>query len=196
MPKKKKSSVSSNRKYHYYRKHKITPKPLQPAANNSVIISPQDVNDFTSVKLSIKLRDDFIPQVHVHNKHLPIDHDICKSVPQTLQSVEQLVGFLQNFSKYEVCTGNFDQEFQDIIPLCSVSTHPKSREISAFRESDMGASHENFRYISTIRSVNCKLLCLKSTKQWSSRWKACCIYRCSLKSIKSRRERIKNRKET
>lgn len=153
-------------------------------------------SNFTSVKLSVELLDDFVPRVHVHNKLLPNDHDIWKSMPHTLQFVEQIEGFLQNLSKYEVCPGNFDPEFQDITPVCSGITHPKSLEIAALRESDIGASHGTIRYTSTIRSVNCQLLCLKSSNQCPPRCKACGMFRGNLRRIISRREQLKNRKST
>lgn len=127
----------------------------------------------------------------IHSSPTINDHNFSMQV-QVPEVVEQLEGFLRNIRRYEVCTGNFDQKFQDILPLYSVMTKSKSREIShAFQECDIVASHGDIRYRSTIRSIHCKPLYLKSINQRTSRCKACCIYRCSLINILSRRERTK-----
>ena len=90
--------------------------------------------EFSSVKLSLCITEDFTPEIYVHNVPLTDDHDIWGSLPRTLKTVDEIALFLKVLPKYEVCAANYDSDFQNLTSEFSALTNPRSlhieREIS------------------------------------------------------------------
>ena len=61
---------------------------------------------------------------------------------------------------YYICTGNFDKDLIDTIPIGSAVTQAKPNLLNSqgFRECDFGAVRGTISYSSTVRNINCQLL--------------------------------------
>lgn len=77
-------------------------------------------------------------------------HDIWIGLPAFVTTVKDVTHLLAKFNRWNVCTGNYDQKFVNVVPL-HVRISDKNTSYAANREGDMGAFDGNTRYTSTVR---------------------------------------------
>lgn len=93
---------------------------------------------------------------------------------------------LKRLLQYNVCIGNPDDDFQELVPVGCGITDKETAGIMGYKEGDFCASFGDFVYHSTIRSVSCDLLVN------GNRCKSCKLHRKSLKATKQRMEERNN----
>lgn len=138
-------------------------------------------SDDPKVKMSVTVMPNLTADIHVHGIKLSRNHDIWKDMPVLFWSKKNIWKLLNTCSlpKYKVCAGNFEPEYQNLVPI-GRHLEIKGSEYSSFREGDYSAYHGTIRYHSTIRSTKCRLLVD------GLRCRDCSVYRRSLKTALER----------
>ncbi|KAH3858821.1 hypothetical protein DPMN_101461 [Dreissena polymorpha] len=109
-------------------------------------------DSLTAIKLSVEIKSDFTCSVYVHRKCIP-------RLPQHINRVAYVLVSLERLLKFDVCIGNPEVEFSNLVPIGSGLSSNNSPEIVAYREGDFNATHAHGeRNNSTIRSVKCDML--------------------------------------
>ncbi|KAH3836205.1 hypothetical protein DPMN_109575 [Dreissena polymorpha] len=140
-------------------------------------------DSLTAIKLSVEIKSDFMCSVYLHRKCILRSHQIWTGLPQHINRVAYVLVLLERLLKFDVCIGNPEVEFSNLVPIGSGLSSNNSPEIVAYREGDFNATHASGeRYNSTIRSVKCDML---ST---SKKCTACKKYFYLLQSRKNRVE--------
>ncbi|XP_070545584.1 uncharacterized protein [Ptychodera flava] len=146
---------------------------------------------FPVISKSVKINSDLSIAITVHGQQLHPDHPIFNKC--FIKSKQHILRFLSELDKFNICCGNFDEDFLELVPSVTVLSHAGQKAISAFREGNFCAiSTDGVRYETTIRSVECSLLTN------GTRCHSCSKYRGTLRSMRSRntRSHLKDRIST
>ena len=113
-----------------------------------------------TVKLNVNIDMNFKAKIYIHRLELSLEHRFWTGLPSIYDSVSNVKALLMKLENYYICTGNFDKDLIDTIPIGSAVTQakPNSLNSQAFRECDFGAVRGTISYSSTVRNINCQLL--------------------------------------
>ncbi|XP_076084495.1 uncharacterized protein LOC143055247 [Mytilus galloprovincialis] len=159
---------------------------LNSTSSDIQILSFYNNSGKTVIKSAINTCRNFKVNISIHQITVSADHEIWEGMPSSFTSAKAVVLLLNKLSKYNVCIGNPDEEFQDVTVVGAGISHQSSPGIVAYREGDFCASIGAFTYHSTIRSSSCCLLVQHN------RCKTCSQYR---KSLKLRKQRLNQQAE-
>ncbi|VDI16396.1 Hypothetical predicted protein [Mytilus galloprovincialis] len=159
---------------------------LNSTSSDIQILSFYNNSGKTVIKSAINICRNFKVNISIHQITVSADHEIWEGMPSSFTSAKAVVLLLNKLSKYNVCIGNPDEEFQDVTVVGAGISHQSSPGIVAYREGDFCASIGAFTYHSTIRSSSCCLLVQHN------RCKTCSQYR---KSLKLRKQRLNQQAE-
>ncbi|XP_070547240.1 uncharacterized protein [Ptychodera flava] len=132
-----------------------------------------------SVKMSLKIDCNFVPTLYVHRVHLDLQHDFWKGLPGKVRTLSDLLSVLNKIDKYNICEGNPDEDFANMLPVGMSLGHSGTNTTQlAYRESGLSTV-----YNSTIRTFSCSLLCI------GQRCKECMKYRGALRKRRSEKSK-------
>ena len=111
-----------------------------------------------TVKIAVTVNIDGDITVSVHNRQLPLNHELWDYLPKVGSIVSYMKCLLQRIQRYSVCVGNCDEDMVNLTPIGSALTLPNSVGLGAYREGNFNATCGNMNYSSTIRHTDCTLL--------------------------------------
>ncbi|XP_053384388.1 uncharacterized protein LOC128550119 [Mercenaria mercenaria] len=141
-----------------------------------------------SIKLSINFFKDLTCEVYVHRQKISNEHEIWHKLPAHLTVLDKAVSLVERISRYNVCVGNPEKEYTDLVPVGEGLSDNKEPGILAVHEGDFKAKTViGKEYNGTIRTVKCHLLVT------GSRCKVCSKYR---NALRRRKERLEERQSS
>ena len=127
--------------------------------------------EIVKVKVVVTVFNDFTVSIQVHDKKIPYDHEIWTYIPKVCYSISVLKRILSIIRSYNICLGNPDSNFQELI-------HGESSDL--FKRQ---GCRDYYTGKSTILSTTCQLFCT------GQRCKACQVYRGTLRKLLARNKK-------
>lgn len=145
------------------------PKPfiLNYHSDDIEVLSVISEDEKTYINLKILVKPSGHTSIYVHGKKISDAHPLWDFLPKLFTTKEDILCLLGVLSRLQVCTGNPDIQFTELIPVDTGIWHPDTGVI-AYHENNFNAV-----YKSTIRSVSCELLSLKTRCQYCSKYRKC-----------------------
>lgn len=168
--------------------HKLKPISILQTGENSdgnVVVTKQIIFD-RNFRISIKVHGNLLSLDNPALLGLTVFGRILGSVNTVYDELLKLLGQLNTL---RVCSGNFDDKFQDLVPIGVGMSQTKTSEghhVSAYREGDYGMSSlYSGKIRSTIRSTSCSFMVDNSTE----RCRFCCRFHANLRARLSNQAR-------
>jgi hypothetical protein len=91
----------------------------------------------------------FKAKIYIHRLELSLEHRFWTGLPSIYDSVSNVKALLMKLENYYICTGNFDKDLIDTIPIGSAVTQAKPNLLNSqgFRECDFGAVRGTISYL-------------------------------------------------